>query len=61
VLEERNASAKPEGTCWKVSRNVGIVNSRDRSVLVADVLCSIVTARKNSHPGTVKRKMSAVY
>ena len=60
-LEEMHASAKPEGTCWKVSQNMGIVNSGDQSTLVADVLHSIETGRKISHPGTVKHKMSAVY
>lgn len=61
VLEERNVSAKPEGTCWKVFKTTRIVNSRDQSMLVAGVLCLIVTGRKISYPGTVKHKMSAVY
>lgn len=32
ALEERNASDKPEGTCRKVSLNVGTVSSGDQSI-----------------------------
>lgn len=45
----------------KVSQNTRIVNSRDQSALMADVLRSIAKGRKMYHPGTVKHKMSAVY